>query len=132
MAEKQKETEVRTWPIRNTAKFLSEFEKVASKYQWFLSERKRGNKVFNEIIGVKGDNFTRQYSPLTAYVEATTGKFFDIDRFDLAASEVFMSAEVANQIVDSADDHPDRVSGYIPKGYEKALRKDLERICLVK
>jgi hypothetical protein len=130
MEKKEQESTVRTWPIKTTARFLVEFEKIASKFHWYFFEQKRGRHVFKEIRGVKKGNDLQEYSPLTALVESQTGRFFDMDRFDLAASEIFMTAECAMQIVDASDEWPDKMSGYISKSYEKGLRRELERICI--
>src|SRR5574340_1324045 len=102
--------------INSTQKFLSELEKIASKFEWSLQEKqyKESKLVLNQIIGYKNN---KEYIPLTAVVEQITGKYYAPNFFDKAAGEIYMSPQVASQIVDACDDWMDRLHGYKPKGY---------------
>jgi hypothetical protein len=62
---------------------------------------------------------------LTACVYESTGKYFSLDRFDLAASEVYLPAECAMTIVDSVDEWPDRAHKYMPRNYEIGVRNQI-------
>lgn len=122
--------------IKNTARFVKEFTDIAAKFDWFFVSKKHNGKngpiVIKEIRGTKkGGDYTKEYTPITAYAEFVSGKFFDINRFDLAASEVHMSPECAMQIVDSCDDWPDRLHGYSPRSFEVKLREEILKICLI-
>jgi hypothetical protein len=122
--------------IKNTARFVKEFIDVSPKFDWFFVIKKYSGKngpiVIKEVRGTKkGGDYTKEYIPLTAYAEYISGRFFDKNRFDLAASEICMSPECAIQIVDSCDDWPDRLHGYSPKIYEVKLREDILKACSI-
>jgi hypothetical protein len=117
--------------INNTQRFLTELERIASKFEWFLSDKKYGQLICQQIVGVReraGES--NEYIPLTAVVEEATGRYYDPSLFDKAAGEVFMSAQVATQILDACDEWPDRSSkqGYKPKNYEVKLRQSIIEI----
>lgn len=117
----------------NVSKFLKELSEINSKFDWYYAEKtyKGGTLITKEVRGVKrGGDATKEYIPLTAVVESLTGKFFEMDRFDLAATEIGMSPDSAMQIVDACDDWPDRLHGYFPKLYESKLREDIIKICM--
>lgn len=115
--------------IRRSSDFIKAFSEVADKFTWYFSTEVRQGIQFKAIRGIKGDNERNIFSPITAYVEAMTGKFFDITRFDKAGEELWIAAECVIQVVDAADDWPDRLHGYNPKGYEQSIRKQLLQIC---
>lgn len=121
--------------MRNTSRFLTELSSIAPKFDWFYVEKiyKNGMLALKEIRGVKkGGDFTAEYTPITAVVESLTGRYFEMDRFDMAANEIQMSPECAVQILDACDDWPDRLHGYSPKGYELKLRDEITNICFGK
>ena len=117
----------------NVSRFLKELSEINSKFDWYYVEKKYrgGTLVAREVRGVKrGGDITKEYIPITAVAEYLTGKYFEMDRFDLAATEIGMSPEVATQILDACDDWPDRLHGYSPKPYELRLREDVLKICM--
>lgn len=119
--------------IRSINKFLSEFESISSKYDWYLDKKERGGVVTQEIRGLsKDESDTNMYDPLTAYVRETTGELVTLDRFDKAASIIYMTSDLASQIVDACDDWPLRSNGYKPRKGEKETRHKLLEICAIK
>ena len=118
--------------MRSTSRFLYELGEIASKFDWYYEMKtfKGGTVVVKEIRGVmKGGDITKEYTPLTAVVESLTSRYYEMDRFDLAANEVNMPPECASLILDACDDWPDRLHGYCPKSYEKKLREDVLKLC---
>ena len=115
--------------IRRSSDFIKVFSEVADKFTWYFSTEIRQGIQFNAIRGIKGEDETKVFSPLTAYVEAVTGKFFETNRFNKAGQELWIAAECVMQIVDVVDDWPDRLHGYKPKSYEQNIRKQLLQVC---
>ena len=114
--------------IRRASDFIKAFSEVADKYNWFYIVTERDGVQFKEIRGLKNED-DRVFSPITAYVESCTGKYFDPSRFDMAGKEMWIAAECVVQLVDAADDWPDRLHGYNPRGYELNIRKQLLKTC---
>ena len=108
--------------IRKTDDFLAELNRIASKFDWFLSSKKYGKFTCEQVVGEKDG---KEYIPLTAVVEDSTGRYYDPSLFDKAAGEVFMSAQVSTQVLDACDEWPDRMHGYKPKNYEIKLRQSI-------
>lgn len=116
--------------IRSINKFLSEFESISSKYDWYLDAKEYGDIVAQEIRGLsKDESDTNVYDPLTAYVRETTGESVVLERFDKAASIIYMASDLASQIVDACDDWPLRSNGYKPRKGEKETRCKILKIC---
>lgn len=118
--------------FRNAAKFVRDFSDIASKFDWYYFKRQyKVNEnlvVINEIRGAKPEG-TKEYTPLTALAEYLTGKYFEIDRFEVAADAIEMTPECAMQVTDASDEWPDRLHGYVPKNYERKIRDDLIQAC---
>jgi hypothetical protein len=121
--------------IRKITDFYREFSKIASQYDWFLDIKTiiidDKTYEFGYIRGTQDGDCFQVYSPITAHVKSATGRYFAEDRFDLAASLVFMDSQCAILVVDAADEWPDRPSGYEPKPYELKVRNKLLEICSI-
>jgi len=116
--------------IRNINRFLSDFESISSRYDWYLDSKERGGVTMNEIRGIaKDEKDTNAYDPLTAYVKEVTGSVVSLERFDKAASLVYLTSDLASQIIDACDEWPSRGSGYKPRKGEKETRRRLLEIC---
>ena len=113
--------------INSIQRFLTELEKIKSKFKWSFQEKiyRDGELILDQIIG---DKDGKEYIPLTAVVEEAIGKYYEPSFFDKAAGDVYMSAQLAMQIIDSCDDWPDRLHDYKPKNYEIKLRKEIIKI----
>lgn len=122
--------------FKSISKFINEFAKVAPKFEWYFNRKQYVVKnvpvVIRAIVGTKIGvelNEVKEYTPLTALVENLTGKYFEMDRFDVAAAAVEMSPNCVLQIIDACDEWPDRLHGYTPKKYEQKLRDDILQLC---
>ena len=111
--------------INSTQRFLVELERIASKFEWSLENKKYGNFVCSQIVGMRND---LEYIPLTAVSEESAGKYYEPGLFDKAAGDIFMSSQVSTQILDACDEWPDRIHNYKPKNYELKLRENIIKI----
>jgi hypothetical protein len=119
--------------IRSYSDFIKAFSGIASEYEWFMDletiHLSDTSISFSHIRGGKDGDFLKYFSPITAYVFSRTGRYFAPDRFDLAASAVFMGSQCAIQIADAADEWPDRLTDYQVKPYELKIRNQLIEVC---
>jgi len=116
--------------ITSTQRFLTELERIASKFEWFYDRKEypESGLYFSKITAYRNKDDLREYIPLTAVVDEVVGKYYEPNFFDKAAGEVFMSPQLAMQIIDVCDEWPDRLHGYKPKGYEVKFRNDITKI----
>jgi hypothetical protein len=118
--------------IRNVNKFLSEFEKIVSKYIWYLDTvvYSESDLVLDKIRGVTEESGDIQiYDPLTAYTKETCGESIPLERFDKVSSVLFLSSDITTTLVDAIDDWPQQLNGYKPKRVEKEIRQRLLDVC---
>jgi hypothetical protein len=116
--------------IRRTDSFVKAFSDIADQFIWYLEATEYGSIKAQCIRGIKEKSEDdRVYTPITAYVERRMGKYLEPAWFHKAGELAWISADCVNQIVDAADDWPDRSSGYKVKPYETKTRQQLVQVC---
>lgn len=112
--------------VRKSAGFLRDFAKIADNYEWFLdSECHNINGQEVVLKKIRGFKNGQEYCPLTAVASEAVGKYFSMERFEIAGGELYLPPELVINIIDATDDWPDRLTNYKPKGYEKNMRQQM-------
>lgn len=112
--------------VRKTARFLRDFAEIAQNYEWFLdSEYYNVNGQQIVLKKLRGFKNGQEYCPLTAVASETVGRYFSMERFEIAGGELSLPPECVVNIIDATDDWPDRLTNYKPKGYEKNMRQQM-------